>query len=69
MQDVSAIDAKATVCVINLSPYDACLEKACLASKEQGGPRTDQLNILKELAGNPEPDTQTLTSTNCFPKF
>ena len=37
------VDAKATVCVVNLTPYDACLEKACIASKDSGGPRTDPI--------------------------
>ena len=34
------IQSSSTVCVINLTPYDGCLERACMNWKADGGPRS-----------------------------
>ena len=49
-QDVPEISAGSRVAVVNLTPYDGTLEKACLKSVADSGPRTRLMWDLKNLS-------------------
>ena len=44
-QDVSGLSSSSRVAVVNLTPYDGALEKACLKSAVECGPRTAFLDL------------------------
>ena len=50
-QDVPGLSSNSRVAVVNLTPYDGALEKACLKSAVECGPRTALLHL--PAVGNP----------------
>ena len=64
-----AVDKRNTVCVINLTPYDACLERACVASAASGGCKCLGFQHHRSLFWGPQLSTKLKASSAMgFPK-